>query len=277
MSVKNFIPQLWAAGILKERDKVMIGAKHCNTDYEGQIREKGDKVKIVTVGTVSTYAYTKNTDINDPDIPADASQWLDIDQAKYAHVYLDDVDKVQSSENVMTEYRRQMGIAMADDVDTFIFGKYTDAGYTITNASVTTANILSIIATAAEYFKTVNVPDGMTKYLEVSPYISTKMILAKIVRDTDNSKILENGYLGKLLGFDIYESNNIVKNGSAYECIARTKAAVSYASQLTETKAYEPQKRFGEAVKSLQVWGGKVVRPKELLRITLTPAAESSI
>lgn len=234
-------------------------------------------MKILTVGPVYTKDYTRNTDIDDPDLGTSAAQYLVIDQAKYAHIYFDDLDAAQTRKGFWEEQKRQMGIAMSGDLDTFVFGKYTDSGYQITQASLTTANIFSTIASAAEYFKTVNVPEGTTKYLEVSPAIATKIILAKIIRKTDNDKIIENGYLGELLGFDVYESNNIVKNGNAYECLARTKAAISFAAQLTETEAYRPQKRFGDAVKSLQVWGGKVVRPKELVRLTLTPAAESSI
>jgi hypothetical protein len=242
-----------------------------------QIKQQGDRVKILTVGPVYSYDYTKNTDIADPDTGTSAAQYLDIDQAKYCHIYFDDLDEAQAKKGFWEEQKRQMGIKMADDLDTFIFGKYTDAGKTITNASVTVTNIFSIIQSAAEYFKTVNVPASVTKYLEVSPAIASKIVLAKIIRKTRNDSIIENGYVGNLLGFDIYESNNIVMNDSAYECLARTKAAVSFAAQLTETEAYRPQKRFGDAVKALQVWGGKVVRPKELVRLTLTPAAESSI
>jgi hypothetical protein len=242
-----------------------------------QIKQMGDQVKILTVGPVYSKDYTRNTDIADPDTGTSAAQYLLIDQAKYAHIYFDDLDDAQARKGFWEEQKRQMGITMAGDLDTFVFGKYTDAGKTITQAALTTANIFSTIAEAAEYFKTVNVPEGTTKYLEVSPAIATKIILAKIIRGTKNDSRIENGYLGNLLGFDLYESNNVVVNGSAYECLARTKAAVSFAAQLTETEAYRPQKRFGDAVKSLQVWGGKVVRPKELVRLTLTPAAESSI
>jgi hypothetical protein len=35
MGAKNFIPLLFAEDVLKERDKVLIGVKHCNRDYEG--------------------------------------------------------------------------------------------------------------------------------------------------------------------------------------------------------------------------------------------------
>jgi hypothetical protein len=277
MGAKNFIPMLWAEDVLKERDKVLIGVKHCNTDYEGQIKQMGDQVKILTVGPVASYDYTRNKEIADPDQGTSAAQYLLIDQAKYCHIFFDDLDAAQTRKGYWEEQKRQMGLTMANDLDTFVFGKYTDAGKTIKNDSVNTADIFSTIAEASEYFKTVNVPEGVTKYLEVSPAIATKIILAKIIRKTRNDNIIENGYLGNLLGFEVYESNNVVKNGSAYECLARTKAAISFAAQLTETEAYRPQKRFADAVKSLQVWGGKVVRPKELVRLTLTPTTESDI
>lgn len=237
----------------------------------------GDQVKILTVGPVVSKDYTRNGNIDDPDTGTSAAQYLLIDQAKYCHIYFDDLDAAQTKKGFWEEQKRQMGIKLADDLDTFVFKKYTDAGKQITEASLTVANAFSTIAAVAEYFKTVDVPAGTTKYLEVSPAIATKILLAKIVRKTENDKMIENGYIGNILGLDIFESNNIVKNGSAYECIARTKAAVSFAAQLTETEAYRPEKRFGDAVKSLQVWGGKVVRPKELVRLTLTPAAESTI
>jgi hypothetical protein len=53
----------------------------------------------------------------------------------------------------MGEQKRQMGLTMANDLDTFVFNKYTDAGKTITNASVTTANIFSVLAEAAGILK----------------------------------------------------------------------------------------------------------------------------
>jgi hypothetical protein len=277
MGAKNFIPMLWAADVQKERDKVLIGVKHCNTDYQGQIKQQGDQVKILTVGPVASYDYTRNTEIADPDQGTSAAQYLVIDQAKYCHIFFDDLDDAQARKGYWEEQKRQMGITMANDLDNDVFGLYTEAGKTITNSTLNTADLFSTIAEVAEYFKTINVPAGVTKYLEVAPAIATKIILAKILHGTDNDKRMETGYLGNVLGLDVYESNNIVKNGSAYECLARTKAAISFAAQLTETEAYRPQKRFADAVKSLQVWGRKAVRPKELVRVTLTPAAESLI
>ena len=65
-------------------------------------------------------------------------------------------------------------------------------------------------------------------------------------------------------------SNNLPKDGSNNDiCILRTKKAISFAEQLKEVKSYEPQNFFGEAVKGLQVYGAKVIRPDELAVIKI--------
>lgn len=279
MSVKNFFPEIWATGILKERDKVMVAAKHCNTDYEGQIRQKGDRVKILTVGDVSSYEYTRNKDIEAPDELTDEAQWLDIDQAKYCHVAVDDVDKAQANANLMAEAQRKLGIRMADDIDSYIFGLYSEisAAQTIDGTSgVTSANIFNFLAQIRQKFKEANVPNSETIYLEVSPAIYAKFVIARIAKDTDNSKIIDNGEVSKrLYGIEISESNNIVKVGDNYKCFARTKAGISFAAQLTETVAYRPERRFADAVKSLQVWGAKIVRPKEVFLFNAKAGSEA--
>lgn len=279
MSVQNFFPEIWATGILKERDKVMVAAKHCTREYEGEIKQKGDRVKILTVGDVASYDYTRNADINAPDQLSDEAQWLDIDQAKYCHVAIDDIDKTQANEKLMTEAQRKLGIKMADDVDSYIFGLYTKIaeaqtidGYT---APVTSANVINYLATIRQKFKEANVPNTETIYLEVAPAIYTKFVLARIAKETMNTGVLESGETKKLYDIEIVESNNVVLADGKYKCLARTKAGIAYASQLTETVAYRPERRFGDAVKSLQVWGAKIIRPKEVFLFDALPGAEA--
>lgn len=275
MAIKNFIPNLFAADVLQERDKLMVAAKHCNRDYEGQIKEQGDRVKINTVAPVITKAYTKNTDIADPDNVSDASQFLDIDQAKYAHVFIDDVDRRQAlNDGFWNEAKRQMSLALADDIDGYIFGLYAN-GVSATPTTVTSANIVAALAEARQKLREANVPQSETLYLEVSPAIYTKLVLARIAKETMNTKVIDGAEVPTIYGFGIYESNNVCSVGGINYCFARTKRAISLAVQVTETEAYRPQKRFGDAIKSLQVWGAKVQAPKELIVLPLTVGAES--
>jgi hypothetical protein len=47
--------------------------------------------------------------------------------------------------------------------------------------------------------------------------------------------------------------------------------AWSFAQQVTEVIAYTPEKRFGDALKGLVVYGAKVVRPNCLAGLTANP------
>jgi hypothetical protein len=186
------------------------------------------------------------------------------------------LDKAQANQKLMNEGMRKAGLGLNNVADQFIFNKYTDAANTVT-ATVTSANIVSAIAEAIQRLYENDVPEGEYMALEVSPQVATKMILAKIIRDY-NSTTLTNGKIGTFLGADIFMSNNVVQSTTLSHCMLRTKAAISYAEQLTETKAYELGKDgFGDAVKGLMLYGAKVVKPKELVHLALTTGSESTI
>jgi hypothetical protein len=53
--------------------------------------------------------------------------------------------------------------------------------------------------------------------------------------------------------------------GTSQLVIAGTSLAHSFAQQILETKAYSPEKRFGDALKGLHVFGSKVIRPAALV------------
>lgn len=275
MSTNNFIPELWAGGILKERNRVLIAEKHCNTDYEGQIKQAGDRVKILQIAPVVSRAYVRNADIATPDQLTDADQYLDIDQGKYINVAIDDVDAAQASEKLKPEAERQIGLKMASDIDVDIFSLYSQAGVTLNGNAVTSANIMQYLAAAMQALQEADVPDGERKFLEVSPAIYNKLVNSRIAKETMNTKTIDGGTVETLYGFEISMSNNIAKTGLTSYCLARTKAAISYASQLTEIVPYKPEKRFGDGIKSLQVWGKKVIRPRELICLQLAIGQES--
>lgn len=278
MSVNNFIPTVWTATMLKERERKYVAISNCNRDYEGGIKGKGDKVKVNAIGDINILDYTKNNFSTGLTLQTldDASTMLEITEAKYYNFAIDDVDKAQTNQKLMREGMRKSGLGLNNVADQFIFNKYTDAGSIVT-ATVTSANIVSTIAAAIQKLYENDVPDGEFMALEVSPQIATKLILAKIIRDYD-SKTLVNGKIGTFLGADIFMSNNVVQSSTLSHCLLRTKQAISYAEQLTETKAYSlTSEGFGDAVKGLMLYGAKVVKPKEIVHLALTAGSESTI
>jgi len=279
MSVNNFIPTIWTATMLKERDRKHVAINNCNRDYEGEIKNKGDKVKINSIGEIDVNDYTKNNFATGLTLQTldDASTMLEITQAKYYHFAVDDVDKAQANQKVMNEGMRKSGLKLNDIADQFIFAKYGEAGNTVT-ATITSANVASTIIAAIQKLFENDVPEGEEMALEVSPQVYSKLVLAKIVKDTDNSDTIKNGKVGRFMGATIYLSNNIVQSTTLSHCLLRTKQAISFAEQLVNTEAYRlTSEGFGDAVKGLHLYGAKVIKPKEMVHLALTAGSETSI
>jgi hypothetical protein len=76
---------------------------------------------------------------------------------------------------------------------------------------------------------------------------------------------LMNGEVGEAAGFTIVKSNNVPNTGGEkYRIIAGHSMATTYVEQVLDISTYQPEKRFGDAVKGLHVYGAKVVRPTAL-------------
>ena len=276
MALNNFIPTVWSETLFKELDKEYVAVRNCNREFEGDIRRCGDTVNIQSIGDVSVFTYTKNTDMTAPQTLDSSRSTLTISEMKGFNFQIDDVDKAQAKPAVMQAAMREAASALADTADAYVYKLYSKvaSGNTITNAALDHEGVIDLLLSARKAMLENNVGSGTQTVLEVSPDIAAKILKAKILQSTDNGELMENGYLGSFLGFRIYVSNNIQKDGSGYyKCFARTKRAIAFAEQLSEVEAYRPEKRFADAVKGLHLYGAGIVYPKELLLLNLKPAA----
>lgn len=268
MSINNFIPELWSANILKTLEKKHVFAMLANRDYEGEIRQKGDTVKINMLGDITIGSYTKNTDISDPETLDDAQTTLLIDQQKYFNFQIDDIDKRQQNPKLMGEATRKAGYALAQVTDAFFAGKSGECGIT-RNASgsavdMTSANVADEIAGLGRQLSDADVPlEG--RFIVCQPWVIEKMVLAGLTTRTDNTTLWSDGFIERILGFDIYQSTNVEDSDSAganTENIAGIRGqSFTYAEQILDVEAYRPEKRFADALKGLHVYGGKIIRP----------------
>jgi hypothetical protein len=277
----EFIPEIAHARLLKEREKVAIAVKHCNREYEGNIKSQGDRVKILTPGEVELFEYTRNNNMGEPQILDGAAQYLDITESQAFQYYIDDVDKKQMEldKEFANAHQRNAAYKIADYADSFVFKLY-DKGQAIDNTYVngfTSANAWALLAAADKAMRLANVPQGEKKYLEISPDVYEKFVLAKIVTDTDNSKTIETGLVKTLWGLDIFVSNNIVKSAAGVSyCLVRTKKAIAYAEQINQSEVIRHPQRFGDIHRGLFLCGAKVIVPKEMICFAVKPTTESS-
>ena len=82
MSLQHFIPEIWSGQLLAQLQKVLVYGALFNDDYEGEIKDMGDTVRINAFGDISIYSYAKDTAINAPQSLSDAQTTLTISQAK---------------------------------------------------------------------------------------------------------------------------------------------------------------------------------------------------
>ena len=281
MSVKNFIPKIWSDKIFQSYDKNFVFAALANREYEGEISAFGDQVKISEIGDFDTTAYTGSSLTYTE--AEDASKYLKIDQKYYIAKTLDDVDNAQTKPKLMNEITRKMGVAFADNVDQYIAALYSEAGETVTGTtgsptSITSANVTSTLREAGTALSDNNVP-RQGRVAVVPPWFSAKIDLAKVIRDTNNSLITNDAYVGRYMGFDILESNNISRSGTTWYAPMFFSAGdtIAFAEQLMEMEALRDKDAFKDYMRGLIVYGAKVVRPASLAIAYVAEGSETTI
>ena len=271
MAITNFIPTVWSENLYRALDKEYIAVRHCNREFEGDIKEMGDAVKIVGVGAVSVADYTKNTDMGSPETLSDSLCVLNVDQAKYFNFQIDDIDRAQAAPKLMQEAMRLAASALANTADRHVFSFYNEAG-SIISETVTAENVIGTVIDAIQKLYENNVSKSDEVVIEVSPAVAAMILKAKVNLSAETKDVLEAGCIGSICGCKIYVSNNIVVEENAHKCLVRTTRSIAFAEQLSEIEAYRPEQRFADAVKGLHLYGVKVVYPEEMVLLDLTVA-----
>jgi len=271
MAITSFIPELWAARLLENLKNIHVATAFVNRDYEGDIKKAGDTVHINAIGAVTIKSYTKNTDIDAPEVLATSDQQLTIDQMKYYNFAVDDVDRVQAAGPLMDGAMREAAYGLADVADAFIFSKLATGATTKIGAAATPQ---AISTPAGAYEALVDLRTALNRAkcpvqnrrVAVPPEFYGLLLKDdRFVKATAAAnERLETGLVGEAAGFAVYETNNTpatTGEGAYMTCIASTPVAGTYAEQVLETEAYRPEKRFADAIKGLHVYGAKVTRP----------------
>ncbi len=272
MAITNFKPQIWSARLLVAWRKALVygGPMVVNRDYEGEISEAGDVVKITSISDPTIADYVPNSTVITPEELNDAQRNLVIDQSKYWAFKVDDVDKRQAKGNVMPEAMSRAAYKLADVADQYIAGLYTGvaAGNNLGTISV-------VAATPTDAYDDVLIPLKVTldeadvptegRYCVVPPWFTGRLLRDdRFVRAdaSGTTDALRNGFVGRAAGFNIMQSNNCPNpTGDDNVVQAGVNAAISFAEQINKTEAYRPESSFSDAVKGLALYGAKLVRP----------------
>ena len=270
MAIDNFIPEVWSATLLDNLDKAHVYGNLVNRDYEGDISKFGDSVHINQVGPVTLFDYSKNTDMTAVETLTDSTQTLTINQGKGFNFQIDDIDKAQQNPKIMGKAMSRAAYAVSDASDAFIASLWTGVnaanivglGSDGSPVVPTKTDIYSYFTQASKLLDEANVPSS-GRWVVIAPWL-LKLLRdsGEFLADTAMGDIVKTtGRIGQVAGFDIYMSNNVPNTtATKYKIIFGYEGAITYANQITELEAYRPEARFGDAVKGLHVYGGKLVQ-----------------
>ncbi|KJD42419.1 P22 phage major capsid protein family protein [Paenibacillus terrae] len=272
MSVQNFIPTIWSARLNESLKKNLVYGNVVNTDYEGEIQGQGSTVKINSIGAVTIGNYDKVAGIGSPQELDATQKTLVIDQAKYFNFQVDDVDAAQANVNLLDGGIVEASYGLANVVDQYLAGFYTEVKAENTMGNDTTPMVPSkdtaydLLIDLGVILDENNVPESERFVVVPAWYYG---LLLKDARFTKDPNIIRTGYVGDIDGMIVYKSNNVPNTtGAKYKIIAGHKSAISFAGQVDSVEAFRPEKQFSDAVKGLQVFGAKCIKPEALAVLT---------
>jgi N4-gp56 family major capsid protein len=274
MAILRFRPEIWSAELLVALQKSLVFAQPgiVNRDYEGEIQDAGDTVRITSISDPTIGTYTANSTTITPEELTDAQRTLVIDQAKYFAFYVDDIDKRQAKGDVMPEAMRRAAYKLRDVVDQYVAAFYTSVQ---TANRVNSGSAVAITTGALAYTNLVALGTELDeanvgsegRWAVLPPWYHGLLLdnvnFINAEKSADGGMALRNGFIGRAAGFDLYKSNNVVTvTGDDDAIMAGVPQAISYAEQINKVEAYRPESKFADAVKGLHLWGAKVVRPE---------------
>lgn len=286
----TFIPEIWSGKLIEKFYDATVLTAISNTNYEGEIRNQGDKVKIRTIPTLQINDYESGQTLVNQRPTSNIVELL-IDKGKYWSAIVDDVQDVQSDIGLMNMWAQDASEQMKINIDTDVLGNIVtdinasnkgatagrisssvNLGATGSPLQLTKTNIVDLIVDLGQTLDEQNVPE--TGRFLVLPFWATALLKKSDLKDAsltgDGTSPLRNGRLGMIDRFTLYQSNNLSKytDGSvtAYDILAGHKNGLTFASQLTKTESLRAESTFGNIMRGLQVYGYKVIDGTMLAR-----------
>jgi hypothetical protein len=97
----GFIPEIWSGKLVEKFYASTVLSAISNTDYEGEIKNQGDRVRIRTKPTITIRDYRADGTLQ-LDRPEGSDVELYIGTGKYFNTILDDVMETQSDLNALS-------------------------------------------------------------------------------------------------------------------------------------------------------------------------------
>lgn len=282
-SYSVFIPQIWSQKLNQMLEKNCVMLQCVNRNWEGDIKNQGDTVKIITPADVTVSTLTSENIEYSALTPT--SQDLVIDQKKFFAFKIDDVAQVQTNTDIMEAHLTNAKRAIEEVQDAYLLGLHTDVQADNTVGSEESPVVLDKTTIYEQFVKlslalknSDAVHAGVKPWVVINPNIeayllqSPEFISAYKVGD----QTLREGSIGRIAGMDVLVSTNLTDVDGKYYVLAGTNDAITFASQLAKIESLRDKDSFSDLVRGLYLYGAKTVQPKALAKMVVAAEAASS-
>ena len=254
-----FIPTLWSGKLLSKFYQNTILSEVTNTDYEGELKNQGDTVRIRLAPSISISDYTVGQNLS-YEVPTPSFQDMQVNKGKYFGVQVNDVLAYQADMDLMNMFTedaaKQLKISIENEV---FFNSFVTEGPAAANEGgtagaisaaydlgtdiapidqATAGNILKAILRMSTALDEQNVPED-DRFLIISPFDRHLLMQSDIAQayfTGDQSSVVRTGKIGMLDRFNVYVSNLLPK-GAAGKALVAGLSATSGGATLTNAKA----------------------------------------
>jgi len=273
MAITHAQREIWAAELLQSflKQTKFSSPTVCNRNYEGDVAG-AKSVKITSISRPTIAAYVEGTTSITFEALTDAQRTLAIDQDYYFAFQIGDIAKAQSANGgaLMSEAAREAGAGLAENADTYVqalLESDVDAGNKVGATAITTSALaMARLVAHGQLLDENNVPkEG--RYTIVPSWFNSLLLLDTNYMAYDavtSAGRLENGVMGRVLGFDIIVANYALSSGDDWYVYSGHPSAVTFANQIDKVESLRPESAFSDALKGLHVYGAKVTRPSAI-------------
>lgn len=265
-----FTPDIFSMKMLDLFYEEAIVPNITNLDYEGEIRNMGDRVNIRQKPAIETHTYNKGQALLHQ-VVDDAQVQLLINKGQYWCVPIDDIDRRQTDVAWVEALQKNAAIQLKLDIEADVLGSiYADvaAANVMTDRTLTPNNIPDLLVDAGvlldEAFapregRFAVVPYWFKGHLKLNPtFVSANKM-------GDGKSIIRGGPIGQFDDFTIYCSPNLAVVSTYTQVLFGTKAATTFATQYVKTETLRNPFTFGDVMRGVQVYGYEVLYPSFLV------------
>lgn len=256
----SFIPTLWSGKLLAKFYSNTMLSEVTNTDYEGELKNQGDTIRIRLAPSITISNYTVGAGLGTAEVPTPIFQDMQIDKGMSFNVQVNDVLVQQADMNLMNMFTedaaKQLKIAIENEV---FFNSFVTEGPAADNEGATAGrisaaynlgtdvapvdqatpeNVLKAILRMSTVLDEQNVPeDG--RFLVISPFDRHLLMQSNIAQayfTGDAQSTIRSGKIGQLDRFTVYVSNLLPK-GEAGKALVAGLSATSTGGAVTDAKA----------------------------------------